>query len=129
MRRRGAAMAMPGPAPAFEPAVPVQPWTEERIARLVEEAASRTPAAAGAEATVRVCGGAARVDLDLVVDHGTHLATVAEAVRHRIGDRVGAETGLTVEAITVTVVDLRLPDQAATAQHEPRADTDAWTAT
>ncbi|SBT42345.1 Asp23 family, cell envelope-related function [Micromonospora narathiwatensis] len=114
---------------APEPATPAQPWTEERVARLVEDAVGRAPAAPDATATVRVCGGVARVDLDLVVEHGAHLPSVAEAVRRRIGVRVGAETGLTVEAVTVTVVDLRLPDGAAPAYDESGADADAWTAT
>ncbi|MFD2765031.1 Asp23/Gls24 family envelope stress response protein [Micromonospora eburnea] len=123
-----AASATP-PATAREAVAPVRPWTEDRIARLVEDAARRTPAARDAAATVRVHGGVARVDLDLVVDHGTHLPTVAEAVRRRIGVRVGAETGLTVEGTTVTVADLCLPDPADPAYHAPSADADAWKAT
>ncbi|WP_052744831.1 Asp23/Gls24 family envelope stress response protein [Micromonospora sp. HK10] len=88
---------------------PATRWTERRIARLAEEATGRTPAASSPAATVRVAGNVARVDLDLVVDHGAHLPTVAEAVRRRIADQVEACTGLTVESVTVTVVDLRLP--------------------
>jgi hypothetical protein len=104
---------------------PVPSWTEERTARLVEEAAQGMPAAAGAAATVWLCGGAARVDLDLVVDHGAHLPTVAEVVRGRVAARVEADTGLTVETVTVTVVGLRLPNPAAPARPEPGAEADA----
>ncbi|MFU8851237.1 Asp23/Gls24 family envelope stress response protein [Micromonospora sp. SL1-18] len=105
-------------APAYAGA-PIQPWTEERIARLVEDATDGVPGATGAAALVRVHRGVARVDLDLVVDHGAHLPTVAEAVRRRLAARVAAETGLTVEAVTVTVVDLRL---SAPARPEPGVD-------
>lgn len=90
-------------------------WTERRIARLVEDAAARTPAAGAPAATVRVAGNAARVDLDLVVDHGAHLPAVAAAVRRRVAARIAARTGLAVESVTVTVVDLRLPDDGARA--------------
>ncbi len=101
---------------------PPRPWTEERTARLVEEAAQDLPAATGAAATVRVHGGVARVCLDLVVDLGAHLPTVAEAVRGRVAARVEADTGLIVETVTVTVVDLRLPDAT---DPEPTAGTNA----
>ncbi|MEU2610043.1 Asp23/Gls24 family envelope stress response protein [Micromonospora sp. NPDC007271] len=99
---------------APECATPAQRWTAERIARLVEDAARGTPATIGTGATVRLHGGAARIDLDLVVDHGTHLAAAAQTVRRRVAARIEACTGLAVEAVTVTVVDLRLPDQAPT---------------
>ncbi|MEV0429024.1 Asp23/Gls24 family envelope stress response protein [Micromonospora sp. NPDC050495] len=100
-----------GDAPARARAAPAARWAERRIARLAEDAAARTPAASAPAATVRVAGNVARVDLDLVVDHGAHLPAVAEAVRRRIADRVEAGTGLTVESVTVTVVDLRLPGE------------------
>ncbi|NES27360.1 Asp23/Gls24 family envelope stress response protein [Micromonospora terminaliae] len=87
--------------------------SEERIAGLAEEAARRDPAVSDPVATVRVDGVAVRVDLDLVVAHGAPLAAVAEAVRRRVAARVGAHTGLTVEAVTVTVVGLRLPGEPA----------------
>ncbi|SCF22055.1 Asp23 family, cell envelope-related function [Micromonospora viridifaciens] len=119
--RRGA--SAPERAAALAP-----PWTEERIAELVEDAACRIPAATGTTATVRVHGGAARIDLDLVVDHGTHLATAAEAVRRLVAARVEACTGLTVEEIILTVVDLRLPDQPPP-HRRCRAGGDAWAAT
>ena len=86
-------------------------WSEERTAGLAEEAARRTPAVGDPVATVRVDGAAVRVDLDLVVAHGAPLAAVAEAVRRRAAARIEAHTGLTVEAVTVTVVDLRLPGE------------------
>ncbi|MEU8261804.1 Asp23/Gls24 family envelope stress response protein [Micromonospora sp. NPDC048999] len=101
---------------------PARPWSEEHTGRLVEEAAEGLPGATGAAATVRAHGGVVRIDLDLVVDHGTHLPTVAEAVRARVAARVETDAGLTVETVTVTVVDLRLPDAAGP---EPRADANA----
>ncbi|WP_446215431.1 Asp23/Gls24 family envelope stress response protein [Micromonospora sp. IBHARD004] len=84
-------------------------WPEERIARLAEDAARRTTAVSAPVATVRADGRVARVDLDLAVDHGAHLPTVAEAVRRRVAAQVEAQTGLTVAGVTVTVVDLLLP--------------------
>ncbi|MFR9777899.1 Asp23/Gls24 family envelope stress response protein [Micromonospora sp. MS34] len=99
--RRGTAPSA-GTAPAR--------WVdEEDIARLAEAAARRTPAVTAPKATVRVDGPAARVDLDVVVDHGVHLPTAADRVRRRAAAEIEAHTGLTVEAVTVTVVDLRLP--------------------
>ncbi|PWR09683.1 hypothetical protein DKT69_30430 [Micromonospora sicca] len=86
-------------------------WPEERIARLAEDAARRTPGVAVPAATVRADGRAARVDLDLAVDHGRHLPTVAEAVRRRVAAQVEARTGLTVAGVTITVVDLLLPER------------------
>ncbi|MFG3298238.1 Asp23/Gls24 family envelope stress response protein [Micromonospora chersina] len=98
-------------------------WSEERIAGLAEEAARRAAAVSDPVATVRVDGGAVRVDLDLVVAHGAELTVVAGAVRRRVAARIEAYTGLTVEAVTVTVVGLRLPAEATspTGGHHPEA--------
>ncbi|MET8837031.1 Asp23/Gls24 family envelope stress response protein [Micromonospora sp. NPDC004540] len=101
------------PRRATAPPAPA-PWSEERTAMLAEEAARRTPAVTDPVATARVDGAAVRVDLDLVVDHGAPLTAVAEAVRRRVAARIEAHTGLTVESVTVTVVDLRLPGAAPT---------------
>jgi uncharacterized alkaline shock family protein YloU len=101
------------PRRATAPSAPVT-WAEKRIAGLAEEAARRTPAVSDPVATVRADGGAVRVDLDLVVAHGAPLTAVAEAVRRRVTARIEAHTGLTVEAVTVTVVDLRLPGEPGT---------------
>ncbi|GHJ53509.1 hypothetical protein Nm8I071_28160 [Nonomuraea sp. TT08I-71] len=89
-------------------------WSEERIAGLAEEAARRAGAVSEPVATVRADGGAVRVDLDVVVAHGVELTAVAGAVRRRVAARIEACTGLAVEAVTVTVVDLRLPAETAT---------------
>ncbi|MFG3601203.1 Asp23/Gls24 family envelope stress response protein [Micromonospora chersina] len=88
-------------------------WSEERIAGLAEEAARRTWAVSEPVATVRADDGAVRVDLDLVAAHGAELTAVAGTVRRRVAARIEACTGLTVEAVTVTVVGLRLPAEAA----------------
>ncbi|MEW2332597.1 Asp23/Gls24 family envelope stress response protein [Micromonospora chersina] len=98
-------------------------WSEERIAGLAEEAARRAAAVSDPVATVRADGGAARVDLDLVVAHGAELTAVAGAVRRRVAARIEAYTGLTVEAVTVTVVGLSLPAEATTPTggHHPEA--------
>ncbi|MET8908043.1 Asp23/Gls24 family envelope stress response protein [Micromonospora sp. NPDC004551] len=100
------------PRRATAPSAPVA-WSEERTAGLAEEAARRTPAVSDPVATVRIDGAAVRVDLDLVVAHGVPLTGVAEAVRRRVAAGIEAHTGRTVEAVTVTVVDLRLPGEAA----------------
>ncbi|WP_433310598.1 Asp23/Gls24 family envelope stress response protein [Micromonospora chersina] len=103
-------------------------WSEERIVGLAEEAAWRTGAVSEPVATVRVDGGAVRADLDLVVAHGVELTAVAGAVRRRVAARIEACTGLAVEAVTVTVVGLRLPaettspaggDHPGTRRHDP----------
>ncbi|GGR94045.1 hypothetical protein GCM10010169_43180 [Micromonospora fulviviridis] len=110
--------ASPGPAPD-RPGAPEAgldrdraPWSEERTAGLAEEAARRTPAVSDPVATVRVDGAAVRVDLDLVAEHGAALTAVAESVRRRVAARIEAYAGLTVESVTVTVVDLRLPAES-----------------
>jgi uncharacterized alkaline shock family protein YloU len=100
------------PRRAAAPPAPVT-WPEERTAGLAEEAARGTHAVSDPVATVRVDGDAVRVDLEVVVAHGAPLTTVAEAVRRRVAARIEAHTGLTVEAVTVTVVDLRLPGEPA----------------
>ncbi|SCG67983.1 Asp23/Gls24 family envelope stress response protein [Micromonospora inositola] len=102
--RRGSA------APTGSDATPDR-WPDERIARLAENAARHAPGVYAPAATVCADGRAARVDLDLAVDHGEHLPTVAEAVRRRVAAQVEAHTGLTVAGVTVTVVDLLLPEQ------------------
>ncbi|MFG1656181.1 Asp23/Gls24 family envelope stress response protein [Micromonospora chersina] len=103
-------------------------WSEERIAGLAEEAARRTGVVSEPVATVRADDRAVRVDLDLVVAHGVELTAVAGAVRRRVAARIEACTGLTVEAVTVTVVGLRLPaettspaggDHPGTRRHDP----------
>jgi uncharacterized alkaline shock family protein YloU len=113
------------PSPAMVPNAvgATVPWSEEQIARLAEDAAQRTPAVSGSAATVRVEGRAARVDLDVVVAHGVHLPMAAEGVRRRVAAGIAARTGLTVEAVTVTVVDLRLPEE--TAGGDPDGDREA----
>ncbi|WP_262286508.1 Asp23/Gls24 family envelope stress response protein [Micromonospora sp. MA102] len=100
------------PRRAAAPPAPVT-WPEERTAGLAEEAARGTDAVTDPVATVRADGAVVRVDLDVVVAHGAPLAAVAEAVRRRVAARIEAHTGLTVEAVTVTVVDLRLPGEPA----------------
>ncbi|MFG2054606.1 Asp23/Gls24 family envelope stress response protein [Micromonospora sp. NPDC048930] len=123
---RGAA-APPGTRPPRGAAVPraVAPWTEEEIARLAEDAARRTPAVSAPAATVRIDGPAARVDLDVVVTHGVHLPTAAEGVRRRVTAGIEAYTGRTVEAVTVTVVGLRLPGEAPAPGGHPGDDREA----
>ncbi|MEU5530373.1 Asp23/Gls24 family envelope stress response protein [Micromonospora chersina] len=126
--------AAPAPAPDGSGAPSVglvqgrTAWSEERIAGLAEEAAWRTGAVSEPVATVRLDGGAVRVDLDLVVAHGVELTAMAGAVRRRVAARIEACTGLTVEAVTVTVVGLRLPaettspaggDHPGTRRHDP----------
>ncbi|KAB1916019.1 Asp23/Gls24 family envelope stress response protein [Micromonospora sp. AMSO31t] len=107
------------PRRATAPRAPVT-WSEERTAALAEDVARRTPAVTGPVATVRVDGGAVRVDLDVVVAHGAPLTAVAEAVRRRVAARIEAHTGLTVEAVTVTVVDLRLPGEPTSVDRDDR---------
>ena len=94
-------------APAA-PAAPADP-TEDRLVRLVADAVDRTPGVyAPTMVTVRAHGHVARVDLDLVVGYGRHLATVAEAVRRGVAARIEAHSGLSVHSVTVTVVDVLL---------------------
>lgn len=89
-------------------------WTEAHLARLAAHAAGQTPGVyAAAAVAARTDGRVARVDLDLVVDYGQHVPTVAEAVRRRVAARFEAYAGVTVQGVTVTVVDVRLPGEEA----------------
>lgn len=89
-------------------------WTEAHLARIAAHAAGQTPGVyAAAAVAVRTDSRVARVDLDLVVDYGQHVPTVAEAVRRRVRARFEAYAGVDVQSVTVTVVDVRLPGEEA----------------
>ncbi|MET8348342.1 MULTISPECIES: Asp23/Gls24 family envelope stress response protein [unclassified Micromonospora] len=80
------------------------------VARIAADAAGRVPGVSGAHpATVRVDERSVSLDLHLVTWYGHSVPAVAEAVRVAVADRVAADTGLTVAAVTVTVDDLLVP--------------------
>ncbi|SCL33311.1 Asp23 family, cell envelope-related function [Micromonospora rhizosphaerae] len=86
--------------------------TEDRACRLAEDATRHIPGVyAPAAVTVRADGQAARVYLDLLVGYGEHLPTITEAVRRRVAARIEAHTGLPVQGVTITVVDVVLPGE------------------
>ncbi|MBQ0901191.1 Asp23/Gls24 family envelope stress response protein [Micromonospora sp. U21] len=80
------------------------------VARIAADAAGRVPGVSGAHpATVRMDDRSVGLDLHLITWYGHSVPAVAEAVRVAVADRVAADTGLTVAAVTVTVDDLLLP--------------------
>nr|WP_161556712.1 Asp23/Gls24 family envelope stress response protein [Micromonospora acroterricola] len=60
-------------------------------------------------ATVRLDDRSVSLDLRLITWYGHSVPAVADAVRAAVADRVAADTGLTVTAVTVTVDDLLVP--------------------
>ncbi|TQJ22771.1 putative alkaline shock family protein YloU [Micromonospora sp. A202] len=84
--------------------------TAADIARIAAEAARRVSGVNGAHPTaVRLAGGAVGLDLHLVTSYGHSVPVVAEAVRVAVSERVAADTGVGVAAVTITVDDLRVP--------------------
>ncbi|MGY5884644.1 Asp23/Gls24 family envelope stress response protein [Modestobacter lacusdianchii] len=65
---------------------------------------------AGEAATdVGVAGSRVVVDVQIAVDYGVPIASVAQLVRDRIAAHLAAHTGLTTSEVNVTVVDVRPP--------------------
>jgi hypothetical protein len=86
------------------------------VGRSAVAAAGRVPGVRDVRpVTVRVDDRTVGLDLDLVTEYGHRVPAVAEAVRRAVADRVYADTGHTVVAVTITVRDLVVPgsDEAA----------------
>ncbi|SCF15117.1 Asp23/Gls24 family envelope stress response protein [Micromonospora chokoriensis] len=80
------------------------------VARIAAHAARQVPGVTDAHpATVRLADTTVGLDLHLVTTYGYSVPAVTEAVRIAVADRVAAETGLTVAAVTITVDDLIVP--------------------
>jgi uncharacterized alkaline shock family protein YloU len=58
----------------------------------------------------------AAVDLNMTVDYGVSIPTVADAVRQNIIDRVRSMTGLAVKEVNVNAADLFFPEELAGSQ-------------
>jgi uncharacterized alkaline shock family protein YloU len=61
---------------------------------------------AGAASRVGVAGGRTVLELDIVVEYGTDARVLADRVRRAVTRDVAALTGLTVEAVDITVADI-----------------------
>ncbi|WP_433121212.1 Asp23/Gls24 family envelope stress response protein [Micromonospora sp. CA-246542] len=59
------------------------------------------------------------LDLDLITEYGHSVPAVADAVRRAVADRVYADTGHTVVAVTITVRDLVVPGSDEAASRPP----------
>ncbi|RLP96552.1 Asp23/Gls24 family envelope stress response protein [Micromonospora sp. CV4] len=80
------------------------------VARIAADAAGGVPGVSDVRpATVRMDGRSVGLDLRLVTWYGHSVPAVAEAVRVAVADRMAADTGLSVAAVTVTVDDLLVP--------------------
>ncbi|WP_088948312.1 Asp23/Gls24 family envelope stress response protein [Micromonospora zamorensis] len=75
---------------------------------------------------VRLGGGSVGLDLHLVTSYGHSVLAVAEAVRVAVSERVAAEAGVGVAAVTITVDDLLVPGvdsaEAGRPVRRPEAD-------
>ncbi|MEV1113275.1 MULTISPECIES: Asp23/Gls24 family envelope stress response protein [unclassified Micromonospora] len=81
-----------------------------QVGRSAVAAAGRVPGIRDVRpVTVRVDDRTVGLDLDLITEYGHHLPAVADAVRRAVADRVYADTGHTVVAVTITVRDLVVP--------------------
>ncbi|WP_410809140.1 Asp23/Gls24 family envelope stress response protein [Micromonospora sp. 067-2] len=101
------------------------------VARIAADAAGQVPGVSGAHpSSVRLGDRSVGLDLHLVTSYGHSVPAVAEAVRGVVADRIAAETGLTVAAVTVTVDDLLVPgaDGAGTRPPARRPEADMRTA-
>ncbi|MET7819626.1 Asp23/Gls24 family envelope stress response protein [Micromonospora zamorensis] len=84
--------------------------TAADVARIAAEVARRVSGVTGAHPTaVRLAGGSVGLDLHLVTSYGHSVPAVAEAVRVAVSERVAADTGVGVAAVTITVDDLLVP--------------------
>ncbi|MEU7918488.1 hypothetical protein [Micromonospora zamorensis] len=100
------------------------------VARIAAEAARRVSGVTGAHPTaVRLGGGSAGLDLHLVASYGHSVPALAEAVRVAVSERVAAETGVGVAAVTITVDALLVPgmDSAGAGRPVPRPEADMRT--
>ncbi|MGV9213363.1 Asp23/Gls24 family envelope stress response protein [Micromonospora sp. RB23] len=79
--------------------------------------------------TVRVDDRTVGLDLDLVTEYGHSVPAVADALRRAVADRVYADTGRTVVAVTITVRDLVVPDADEAAPRPPPRRAEFTTAT
>ncbi|MFI6269540.1 Asp23/Gls24 family envelope stress response protein [Micromonospora zamorensis] len=94
--------------------------TAADVARIAAEVARRVSGVTGAHpAAVRLGGGSVGLDLHLVTSYGHSVPAVAEAVRMAVSERVAAETGVGVAAVTITVDDLLVPDVDSTGAGRP----------
>nr|WP_246380681.1 Asp23/Gls24 family envelope stress response protein [Micromonospora jinlongensis] len=84
--------------------------TAADVARIAVEAACRVSGVTRAHpAAVRLGGGSVGLDLHLATSYGHSVPALAEAVRVAVSERVAAETGVGVAAVTITVDDLLVP--------------------
>ncbi|RLP85449.1 Asp23/Gls24 family envelope stress response protein [Micromonospora sp. BL4] len=114
----GAATAGRNPSPGIAPNTGIGPSAgagrqelgAADVARIAADAAGGVPGVSDVRpATVRMDGRSVGLDLRLVTWYGHSVPAVAEAVRVAVADRMAADTGLSVAAVTVTVDDLLVP--------------------
>lgn len=74
--------------------------------RTSSDTATRSVGAEGAGAAVGVAGSHVVVDVDVIIQMGASIASIAQVVRERIVRRVGTQTGLTTTEVNVRVVDV-----------------------
>jgi uncharacterized alkaline shock family protein YloU len=97
-----------------------------RIATPAGATSDRERAAGSEDATdIGLAGEHVVVDVQIAVDYRTPIPRVTQRVRERIIQHLSAQTGLTIDEVNVSVVDVRLPAATEHTGHDgqPRAGT------
>ncbi|MET8528330.1 Asp23/Gls24 family envelope stress response protein [Micromonospora sp. NPDC005172] len=119
-----------GAPPGTEPPHRDTGGAAAEVARSAVVAARRVPGICEVRpVTVRLDDRTVGLDLDLITEYGHSVPAVADAVRRAVADRVYADTGHTVVAVTVTVRDLVVPHSDETAPRPPIMRGELTTAT
>lgn len=63
-----------------------------------------------------VDGGVVTVDMEMSIDYPEPIAQVADAVRHRVEERVGGCTGLRVAQVDITITSLTSPSTTSSSK-------------
>ncbi len=94
------------------PLVAAQPGlttvADRAVGRIAGRAATEVPDVLGAEATARVTGEVAALDVRLDLRYPAPVASTAARVRAHLAERVGALTGLRVSVVDVSIGVLRV---------------------
>ena len=99
------------PEPGDRGLLDISPTVAEKIAR---RAATEVDGTSGSmKADADVAPGRASIRLELGVEYPRPVGAVAAEVRRRVTERVNELTGLTVEAVDVTVSELPAPRRRA----------------
>ncbi len=89
-----------------------------RVINQLTDRVSGAQTSASGGVTVEQGDRQAAVDVTIVVDYGTSIVDVANAIRRNVIDSVEYSTGLEVVEVNVNVSDVHLPDDDAPSEDE-----------